>query len=188
MNSNLKKNLQEKEKKDNPPKKNNKRKISNEAFNNIFMNIKNEKKEIKKGIKGKKIKRSKKDLKTKTKKIEKINNKDIIKYTDEELNLLSYKLAIQYDKRTYLQYYISLLKTKHNFVFTFFNSNDYNSRIIKIDLFFIGFIIYLSVNALFFNDDTIHQIYKSKGIFDLEYQIPKILYSSLISIVLNTLL
>ena len=136
--------------------------------------------------KGKREIKSKKDLKTKTK-IEKIN-KDIIKYVDEELNSLSYILALQYDKRTYFQYYRSLLKTKHNFIFTFCNNNDYNSNIIKIDLFFISFIIYLSVNILFYNDDTMHQIYKTKGKFDIEYQIPKILYSSLISIVLNTLL
>jgi len=124
-------------------------------------------------------------LKRKTKKKDDKNTK---KYTDEELNLLSYKLAIKYDKRTYFQYYGSLLKTKHNFIFTFCNSNDYNSKLIKIDLFFISFIIYISVNALFYDDDTMHQIYKTKGKFDIEYQIPKILYSSLISIALNTLL
>jgi hypothetical protein len=44
------------------------------------------------------------------------------------------------------------------------------------------------VNALFFTDDTMHEIYKNKGSFDLEYQLPKIIYSSLISIILNILL
>ena len=33
-----------------------------------------------------------------------------------------------------------------------------------------------------------HKIYESKGSFDLEYQIPKIVYSSLISIVINKIL
>ena len=95
---------------------------------------------------------------------------------------------LQYDKRSYCQYYISLLKTKHIFIFSFCYNKDYNSKIIKIDLFFIGFTIYYTVNALFYNDDTMHNIYVSKGSFDIEYQFPKIIYSSLISMVLNTIL
>ena len=31
-----------------------------------------------------------------------------------------------------------------------------------------------------------HKIYENKGKFDIEYQLPKIIYSSLISMVLNT--
>ena len=110
-----------------------------------------------------------------------------MKYTDQEINELPYNLAIQYDKRTFCNYYISLLKTKHNLIFTFFN-NDYNSTIIKIDLFFIGFTIDYIVNALFYDDNTMHNIYENKGQFKLETQIPIIAYSALISMVLNTLL
>ena len=66
-----------------------------------------------------------------------------------------------------------------------FNNNDYNSKIIKIDLFFIGFTIDYIVNALFYNDDTMHKIYENKGYFDFESQIPIIVYSSLISMIFN---
>ena len=106
-----------------------------------------------------------------------------MKYKDEEINVLSYNLATIYDKRTYCEFYISLLKTKHNLIFSFCNSKDYNSRIIKIDLFFIGFTTYYTVNALFYNDDTMHNIYVNKGSFDFEHQIPIIIYSSLISMI-----
>ena len=112
----------------------------------------------------------------------------IMKYNDDEINALSYDMAIKNDKRTYCKYYISLLKTKHNLIFSFCNGKDYNSRIIKIDLFFVGFTIYYTVNALFYNDDTMHNIYVNKGSFDFEYQIPIIIYSSLISMIFNTLL
>ena len=37
-------------------------------------------------------------------------NYDIYNFSNEELNSLSYELAIKHDKRTYFQYYISLLK------------------------------------------------------------------------------
>ena len=57
-------------------------------------------------------------------------------YNDDELNELPYDLALQYDNRSFSQYYISLLRTKHTLIFTFFYNKDYNSKIIKIDLFF----------------------------------------------------
>ena len=107
-------------------------------------------------------------------------------YIDEEINCFSYNFALQYDKRTYCQYYISLLKTQHNLLCAILNNTDYNSKIIKFDLFAIGFTIEYTINALFYNDDTMHKIYKDKGLFDLDTQIPIIIYSYIISYILNT--
>ena len=104
------------------------------------------------------------------------------------MNEFTYEQALKYDKRNYIQYYFSLLKTKYILIFSFYTSNDYNSKIIKIDLFFVGFINNFFVNALFFNDDTMHKILEDEGTFDFVYQLPKIIYSTLISTVLNTLL
>ena len=111
--------------------------------------------------------------------------KKLMAYNTDEINDLSYNLALNYDKRTFCQYYSSLLKVKHFLFFSFYDNNDYNSRIIKVDLFFIGITIDYTVNALFFNDDTMHKIYVSKGKYDLETQIPITIYSFLISMVLN---
>ena len=47
--------------------------------------------------------------------------KNIINYNNDELNMLTYDLALRFDKRTYLEYYISLLKSKHIFIFSFLN-------------------------------------------------------------------
>ena len=109
-------------------------------------------------------------------------------YNDEEMNQLSYNLALTYDNRTYCEYYSSLIKTKHNLVFSFCYSNDYNSRIIKIDLFFINFVSEFAINALFFDDDTMHKIYEDKGNFDILYQLLPIIYSFIISYVLDIIL
>ena len=79
-------------------------------------------------------------------------------YVDFEINSLTYKEAIKIDKRTFIQYYISLIKTKHLFVFSFFNRKDYNSNIIKKCLFFYSFALFYFVNALFFTDATMHKI------------------------------
>ena len=119
----------------------------------------------------------------KDKQIEKLKN--IMKYNTDEMNDLSYDLALNYDKRSYCQFYISLLRVKHNLIYSFYNYDDYNSRIIKIDLFFIGLIMDYAVNALFFNDETMHKIYIDKGLFDWETQIPITIYSFLISTILN---
>ena len=115
-------------------------------------------------------------------------SESIIKLNIYEMNNLTYKEALKIDKRNYIQYYLSLLKTKQLIFFSFFPLNDYNSRIIKIDLFFISFSIYFTINALFFNDSTMHKIYIDDGAYNLSYQIVQIVYSSLISSILNLIL
>ena len=104
-----------------------------------------------------------------------------MKYTEDEINSLPFDLAVKFDKRTFCEFYISLLRTKHAFVNSFFYNKDYNSNIIKIDLFFIEFAIFYTVNALFFTDETMHKIYKDD--FDLIFQFSQMVYSSIISIV-----
>ena len=124
---------------------------------------------------------------TKVKKIL-AKTKIIMKLNEEELNLLSYKTALKRDKRNYCEYYFSLLKTKHNFIFTFFNNTDYNVKIVKIDLFLLNFCISYGVNVLFFNDNTMHKIHEDEGDFNFIYQLPQIIYSSLISSVIYAFL
>ena len=48
-------------------------------------------------------------------------------------------------------------------------------------LFFFSFSLDLSINALFFDDDTMHVIYEDEGEYNFIYQIPQIIYSSIIS-------
>ena len=113
------------------------------------------------------------------------NYKDI---NDYEINSLSYKEAVLYDKRTYYQYYLSLIRVKHIMVFTFYTKSDYNSRSVKINLFLFSFALYYTVNTLFFNDSTMHQIYEDQGNFNFIYQIPQIIYSSIISSIIKMIL
>ena len=108
-------------------------------------------------------------------------------YIDDEINDFSYDSALKNDKRTYWQFYISLIKTKHELIYAFFYNKDYNSKIIKIDLFVFGFALNYAVNGFFFNDDTMHNVYESKGLFDISYQLPLIVYSSFISMFLSAL-
>ena len=105
--------------------------------------------------------------------------------TPTELNNLDYKEALSLDRRTCFSYYYSLLNKGNLFFFCFINKQDYNSQIIKKFLFFFFFGVTFTVNALFFNDSTMHQIYEDEGNFNFIYQIPQIIYSSLISVSIN---
>ena len=120
-----------------------------------------------------------------------INKKSVQKtknMNDEEINSLEYEMACMLDKRTYFQYYWSLLKKKQLILFSFLPANDYNLLSIKISLFLLSFSLYFTINGFFFSDDTMHKIHEDQGKFNIIYQIPQILYSSVISAVINMLL
>ena len=70
-------------------------------------------------------------------------------------------------------------------VSSFYPIKDYNSQIIKSFLFFFFLVSDITVNALFFTDDTMHKIYVDSGSFNLNYQLPQIVYSYLISSLIN---
>jgi hypothetical protein len=109
-----------------------------------------------------------------------------IYYNDHEINSIPYEKALDIDKRTYCQLYLSLIKTYHILLFTFNSNKDYNPREIKICFFFFVFALYMLINTLFFNDAIMHQIYMNKGKFNLILVLPQIIYSEIIcKIIIN---
>ena len=66
-------------------------------------------------------------------------------------------------------------------MFAFLAKNDYNSKNIKISLFFFSFSLIYLINSLFFQEKTMHKIYEDNGIFNIVFQLPQILYSTIIS-------
>ena len=108
--------------------------------------------------------------------------------TEFEVNTLNYELALIIDKRTYFQYYWSLLKQKHLILFTFLPANDFNLASLKIALFILSFSLYFTINGFFFNDESMHKIYIDNGAYNIIYQIPQILYSTLVSSLTNMIL
>lgn len=116
------------------------------------------------------------------------NQKKPIKFIDEELNEMNYKTAIIYDKRKYWAYYLSLLKKKHLIILTFVSNNDYNVFFLKFSLFIISISGYFALNALFFTDSTMQRINADRGKYNFLYQIPQILYSTIISSIMTFIL
>ncbi len=120
---------------------------------------------------------------------EKINNKkDFSNYYDYDLNVMSYKIALKHDKRKFCDYYFSLIKIKNYLIFSFCPNNDYNSAIIKISLFLIFFSIFYFINALFFDEPTIHKIYKDEGFYNFNFLVRHIFCSFAIAHTINTAL
>ena len=122
-----------------------------------------------------------------------MNNTNRIKatsmnYCDVELNSFTYEEALEYDKRTYIQYYISLIRTKHPLIFSFVSMEDYNTLIVKVSIFLLSFTIYFAINALFFTQSTIHQIYEDQGSYNFNYQIKKILIAFIISYIISSII
>ena len=181
--------------KNNPPRKSKKNIFSEEVNNNqnksSKVNIKNNNNQLSLNVmnenatnKNNKIKTStnlNKTTKSQLTTRQSINVKNKINknnFKDCELNSFNYYDALLYDKRTFCQYYISLLKEKQHILFAFCSNNDYTSRIIKIDIFILSIDISYSINFVFFNHEkTIHKVYEDRGKYDLKYFLPFIAIS-----------
>ena len=87
-----------------------------------------------------------------------------------------------------MEYYISLLKTKHPILLSFLPIKDYNLLIIKIDLFLLLITFIYGINALFFNESLIHKIFEEEGAINFGYLIPQTIFSFIISYILYILI
>ena len=105
-----------------------------------------------------------------------------------KLNDLDYLQAKKLDKRSYFQIYWSLLKREHPFIFTFITKDDYNITIIKYSRFIFLLCTDMAMNVFFFSDETMHKMFLDYGKYNFIQQIPQIIYSTLISKIIETLL
>ena len=106
---------------------------------------------------------------------------DLQKYSEFELDDLEYSEALKYDKRTFFQFFLCLVKREHLIVFTFIFCSDLNLLCIKLSLFVFSVSLDFSTNVLFFTDDSMHKIFLDYGKYNFIQQIPQIVYSTVIS-------
>ena len=102
-------------------------------------------------------------------------------YDAYELNNLDYEEAILYDKRNFIRTYIDLLNREHKIIFTFIICNDYNLLYIKLARFLFLFANDMAMNVFFFSDESMHKIYLNYGKYNFIQQIPQIVYTTIIS-------
>ena len=104
-----------------------------------------------------------------------------IKFDSYELNELEFYKAIKYDNRSFMQMYFGILKREHQIIFTFFIFDDYNLTYIKFARFIFLLTTDMVMNVLFFTNESMHKLYINYGKYDFIQQIPQILYSTIIS-------
>ena len=112
--------------------------------------------------------------------------KDII--DNYELNNLEYELALKLDKRNFLEIYWSLLKREHIVIFTFITKDDHNIVFIKYARFVFLLCTDMAMNVFFFSDETMHKMFLDYGKYNFIQQIPQIIYSTIISQLIETFL
>ena len=105
--------------------------------------------------------------------------------SENEMNHLSYENALKIEDRNKSNYYLALLKEKNKIISICLNDKDYNIQSIKISTFFFDFGLSLTINALFYNDETIYQINQDEGHYNLKTQYSRVIYSAIISGLLN---
>ena len=115
-------------------------------------------------------------------------NERINYLNDTELNRLEYKYAIYIDFHSYCQIYCSLLKENHYILFIFGIKKDFNIFTLKFSLFIIYLTLFYFTNALLFNNDLLHKIYKDKGKLNIFYNIHQIILSALGTRIISYLL
>ena len=81
-----------------------------------------------------------------------------------------------------------MIKKNNLVIFTFFQKTDYNLPVVKYSLFLISLSLYFVINAFFFVNSAIHKIYENKGMVKFFLEIPKIIYSSIVSILCNLII
>ena len=91
---------------------------------------------------------------------------------------MKFEQAFLYDDRNF-QMYQNLLKCDQLLIFTFQTKNDFNLRLLKIELFIISVSLYSSMRALFYTDDPIDYLYKYEGKFSFIYTLPQTIFSTI---------
>ena len=126
-----------------------------------------------------------KDKKVKFKETDNDKNKNK-NFDNYELNNMDYYDAIEYDKRSFLKTYWSVILREHYFIFTFFSRNDYNLFYIKIERFFILICTEITMNGMFFVHETMYK--KQTGDTSFDQKIPQIIFSILVSHAIEVIL
>ena len=105
-----------------------------------------------------------------------------------ELNALDYEEACDLDKRGFCMMYWSALMREHLFLFTFLSFTDYNLFVIKLERFITLVCIEMSFNGLFFVHESMHRKYINHEEFTFVQKIPQLLFTLIISHIIEVLL
>ena len=128
------------------------------------------------------LKDNDKNINKKTKKKKKSKNEN---YSIEDFLDFSYEESLKKDKRTFIKIYWNYLQLQHIILNTFFLESYLELRIIKIYFLIFSFGLEFTLNALFYTDKYISDLYYNNGVLNFFSNLPKAIYSFLVSILIN---
>ena len=109
------------------------------------------------------------------------NEKIELKYDNFELNNMEYEEALQYDKRSMIRSYWSIINREHLILLTFFSKNDFNLSYVKFARFIFLISTSMALNVFLFSDETMHKTYLSYGQYDFVQHIAQIIMTTVFS-------
>ena len=109
-------------------------------------------------------------------------------YTEEELNDLSYDMAILYDTRSFCSLYGNYMKYKQPILNAFIVKTDTTLKSVKIAMLFLSIAMSFSFNALFFTESIQNKNYETNGNISILVTLPKVILSCVASVIISTIL
>ncbi len=88
-------------------------------------------------------------------------NNEILEYLAITPDEMDYDDAIKKDKRTFCQFFLNKLQNNQLIANTFCNSENTRPITIKILLFILNIELYIVINAMFYNDRKVSEIYNA---------------------------
>ena len=104
-----------------------------------------------------------------------------------ELNNMSYDEASEFDRRTCLRTYLSVILREHYVLFTFCSRNDFNLFYVKIERFFIIVCTQMTMNGMFFVHESMYKK-KTGGDLTLAQKIPQFVFTLIASHIIEVIL
>ena len=121
--------------------------------------------------------------------IDELNNVDINEYLSTEFDDMDYDDSIKRDERTFCQYFRYKLYINQIILNTFVIKEPLRPRTIKILLFILDIDLYLFINALFFNEDYISEVFhstkKEKFFTFIPRSYSRFFYTTLVGVIVN---
>ena len=111
-----------------------------------------------------------------------------LEYTDQEFNEMDYKDALKKDKRSFIRIYWGYLLENHIILNTFFADKYLDLTIIKISFLIYTNAISFFLNAFFYTDEYISNVYHNNGVLDFFSSLPKSIYSVIVTMIGGNLL
>ena len=106
-------------------------------------------------------------------------------YSNSELANMPFNLAIEYDKRNYLEIYFGTIKYNHLIWFTFIIREYGNNIFLKLLMLIFFILLLFLMNLFLFSDNDFTNFYWRKGKYDFGNDIPMALASTLICLFIN---